>query len=294
MIVCFGSINVDLIFPVPALPRVDDAVLGRVMHVEPGGKGAIQALAAAKDGATVALAGAVGMDALSDQAVSLLRIAGADLSRVVRADISTGCAAIAVDPQGHYQVSLAAGANLMAKAEQVEGALLVPGTTLLVQAETDLDETALLVRRARAGGARVIINLAPIAPFPEAALRTADILVVNEEEAAWLAARINAKPDAASLHAALGVDVIRTRGGDGVDAVTREGSYRLPAHPVPVVDTTGAGDCFVGVLAAALDRGLPFAQALRRANVAAALSCGRAGTQGSVPSAAETDAALAI
>jgi ribokinase len=124
-------------------------------------------------------------------------------------------------------------------------------------------------------------------------LRAVDVLVVNEDEAAWLATRLGIGSDAAGLHAALGVDVVVTLGDHGLEAEARAGHFRLDACATKVVDTTGAGDCFTGVLAAALDRGAGFEQALRRANVAAGLCCARPGTQGSMPTGDETDAALA-
>jgi ribokinase len=292
MIVCFGSINLDLIFPVPTLPQAGQTVLGRAMRVEPGGKGANQAVAAARDGARVAFAGAVGRDAFAEQATALMRAAGVDRGRVAATDTSTGAAAICVDPQGANQIAVAAGANLLARADQVEDALLGPATTVLVQGETDLGETAALILRARARGARVVLNLAPPAPLPAEVLRAASLIVVNEDEAAWLAAHLATAADPARLRAALGTDVVVTMGAEGLAAATASGVTGLPAHKVAVVDTTAAGDCFVGVLAAALDRGLALPAALRRANVAAALCCTRAGSQGSLPSAAETDAAL--
>jgi ribokinase len=212
---------------------------------------------------------------------------------VLRADTSTGCAAICVDADGHNQIAVASGANLVARAAQVEDSLLARGNTLLVQAETDLAETAALIRRARAGGARIVLNLAPAAPLDADALRAVDVLVVNEEEGRWLGTSLSAGTNAASLRAAVGADVVMTLGGDGLSAATGDGIFDLPVHTVAVVDTTAAGDCFTGVLAAGLDRGLSIADAIRRANVAAALCCSRAGSQGSLPLALETDAALA-
>ena len=292
MILCFGSINLDLIFPLPTLPQRGQTVLGRAMRVEPGGKGANQATAAARDGARVLFAGAVGADVFADQALLHMRGAGVELSRVVAADISTGCAAICVDVEGNNQIAVASGANLLARADQIEDALLAPGTTLLVQAETDLAETATLIRRARAGGARVVLNLAPAAPFPEDALRAVDYLVVNEDEGAAVGRQFGTDGSAAGLFAALGVASIVTKGEHGLEAATPEGVLQMPARKVQVVDTTAAGDCFTGVLAAGLDRGLALRAALHRANVAAALCCSRAGSQGSLPLAGETDAVL--
>ena len=294
MIVCFGSINLDLIFTLPALPLPGQTVLGRAMRIEPGGKGANAAVAAARDGGQVLFAGAVGEDSLADQALALLKEAGVDLTRVKRAALSTGCASICVDPQGGNHIAVASGANLLAVQSQVEDALLGPGTTVLLQAETDLAETAALIRRARARGARIVLNLAPAAALADDALRAVDVLVVNEDEGRWLGESLHTGGDAAALRAALGVAVVRTLGGDGLEADAGQGLQTLPVHNVAVVDTTAAGDCFTGVLAAGLDRGLDLPAAIRRANVAAGLACARAGSQGSLPREPETDAALAV
>ena len=292
MIVVFGSINLDLIFSVPALPGPGQTVLGPALRTEPGGKGANQAVAAALDGAQVAMAGAVGDDPFAAPALAGLNSAGVDLSRVARVGVTTGAAAIAVDPEGRNQIAVAAGANGLAKAASVEDAALGPATTLLLQMECDPVETALLVRRARARGARIILNLAPPAPLEAAVLAALDHLVVNEDEAGWLAARIGAAADAASLAARLGIGVVRTLGAGGAEAWCGGAMVRMPAPPVAVVDTTAAGDCLAGVFAAALDRGAHLRDALRRAVVAAGVSCTRAGSQGSIPTAAETDRAL--
>lgn len=289
IIVVFGSINLDLIFALPHIPAPGETVLGPTIRIEPGGKGANQAVAAARDGAAVAMVGAVGRDALADDALVLLRQAGVDLARIARTDASTGCAAIAVDPQANNAIAVGSGANLLARADQVEDALLRPDTTLLLQMEVSAAETAELIRRARGRVGRIILNLAPAGDLPADALRALDLLVVNETEAVMLAERLGCGATAADLRQALGIIVIRTLGGDGLDAATADGVLRLPARPITPVDTTGAGDCFVGVLAAALDRGLDLRTALERATTAAAPCCGRAGSQGSIPIAAETD-----
>ncbi len=292
MIVVFGSINLDLIFPLPMLPGPGQTMLGPELRTEPGGKGANQAVAAALDGAQVAMAGAVGDDPFAAAALKGLRSTGVDLTRVTSVAVATGVAAIAVDPEGRNQILVAAGANRLARAAMVEDAALGPATTLLLQMECDPGETAALARRARARGARIILNLAPPGPFPEDVLAALDYLVVNEDEAGWLAARIGAAEDAASLAAKLGTGVVRTLGAGGAEAARGGAQVRFPAQPVTVVDTTAAGDCLAGIFAAALDRGALPGDALRRAVVAAGLCCTRAGSQGSIPKAAETDAAL--
>jgi ribokinase len=292
-VLVFGSANADLVFGVPALPAPGVTVLGESYAALPGGKGANQAVAAARDGAVTLFAGAVGPDPLAEVALSALRGAGADLSRLAVVDRPTGCAAICVDPAGRNQIAVAGGANLVARAAQVEEAALGPATTLLLQMEVPVAEIEALIRRARARGARVILNLAPPGPIAVEALRALDLLVVNEHEAEALAARLGALPDAAALRAALGVDVAVTRGEAGAEAATAAGFVRVAAFPVKPVDTTGAGDCWCGVLAASLDRGLPLEAAMRRASAAAAIACARPGAAASMPSAAEIDALLA-
>ena len=116
------------------------------------------------------------------------------------------------------------------------------------------------------------------------------MLVLNETEAAWLAGHRGCGADASALRGRLGIDVVRTLGADGIEAATGDGTLHIPACQITPLDTTAAGDCFVGVLAAALDRGAPLIDALHRANAAAALCCTRAGSQGSIPNAAEINA----
>ena len=289
MIVVFGSINLDLIFALDHLPVAGETVLGPATRIEPGGKGANQAVAAARDGATVLMAGCVGRDALADAALATLREAGVDLSRVVRGDLATGCAAICTDAAGRNQIAVGSGANTLAHGDQVEESILTAGTTLLLQMETDPRETAALIRRARARGCRIVLNLAPARVLEATALRAVDLLIVNETEAEWLADQHLATPDAAGLHARLGVGVVRTLGERGAEWAANNDRGHVAAHPIEVVDTTAAGDCFAGVLAAALDRGINMASAMARASVAAGLCCSRKGSQNSLPVSEETD-----
>jgi ribokinase len=290
MILVFGSVNLDIIHRVDTLPKPGQTVRGSALRIEPGGKGANQAAAAALDGAQVAFAGAVGRDPAADMALAGLGRLGVDLSRVIRTDVPTGIASICVDGAGENQITVGSGANLLARAEQVADADLGPGTTLLLQMEVDPAQNAALIRRARARGARIVLNLAPALPIGREVLAMLDWLSVNQEEAIWLAGRLGTTAEA--LGAALGVRVVRTLGSQGADATTREGRVAVRGMALQTADTTGAGDCFTGVFAAALDAGASVAQALRRANVAAGLSCARPGSQGSYPGRAEIEAAL--
>lgn len=146
---------------------------------------------------------------------------------------------------------------------------------------------------ARQAGVRSIVNLAPAAPLPPATLKGIDLLVVNEPEAEVVSEIISCASDAASMARALGTDVIRTLGPLGAEACIAGRVHRVPGLQVRAIDTTGAGDCFIGVLAAELDAGRDADTALRRAVAASALTCTRAGSQSSLPSAAEVDAFLA-
>lgn len=292
-VIVFGSINLDLVFPVSRLPAPGETVVGPLVRFEPGGKGANQAVAAARDGARVALAGAVGRDPFAEPALSGLRAAGVDLSRLAVVDAATGCAAIGVDAEGRNQILVAAGANSAARASQVADRDLGAGTVLLMQGECDVGETAALAQRACDRGARVVLNLAPFVALPRETLAAASVLVVNETEAAALAAHLGLAAEARRIASALGTAVVVTLGAEGAMLVDAGTEVRVPALPVPVVDTTGAGDALCGVLGAGLARGLALPAALRRAVVAASLACTRPGAQSGLPDGPEIDAALA-
>jgi ribokinase len=292
-ILVFGSANTDLVFTVPNLPAPGETVLGDGFQQSSGGKGANQAVAAARDGAQVAFAGCVGGDGLAVVATGAMRDAGVDLSRLIVVDAPTGCASICVDREGRNQIAVAPGANNMARAAQVEDAALHPGVILLLQMEVPAEEVAALVLRAAERGAQCILNLAPPGDLPLEVLRALHLLVLNEHEAAVLAGRLGTEASAAALYLALGTAVAITLGEAGAEAATAAGLATIPCFPIEPVDTTGAGDTWCGVLAAGLDRGLPLIQAMRRAAAAAALACTRPGAAPAMPVAAETDAMLA-
>ncbi|MBI0534235.1 ribokinase [Roseomonas sp. KE2513] len=288
----FGSVNADLTFPVPILPAPGHTVLGGAWRASPGGKGANQAVAAARDGAAVRFAGATGRDAMAATATAALRGARVDLSALVETEAPTGAACILVDEAGRNQIAVSPGANLLARAAQVPD--LAAGEIVLMQMEVPAEEVATLVHRARAAGARPILNLAPAAPIDPAALRALDLLVVNEHEAAWLAARLGTAGTAPELHAALGIPVAVTLGERGAEAASPIGDWRIAALAAArVLDTTGAGDCWCGVLAAALSRGTPLEAAMHRAAAAASIAVSRPGAAEAMPTAAETGARLA-
>jgi ribokinase len=287
MIVIFGSINVDLIVPVPRLPRAGETILGGNYALLPGGKGANQALAARRAGAEVALAGAVGGDSFADIALDLLRRDGVDTRFVRVVEQPTGCAAIMVSSDGENTIAVAPGANASVRSDQVPDNLLHSGTALVVQMEVPPSETAQLLRRLRKRGGYSLLNLAPALPIELALLEQIDLLVANEGEAAAL----GSDPEELAGHLRQGLVV--TRGAAGALAILHDGTrLEVPALKVEPVDTTGAGDTFVGVLAAGLDLGLPLEPALRRASAAAGLACLERGAQTAMPDATAITAAV--
>ena len=298
MIVVFGSINLDIFFRCGRLPATGETLLCDAAETAPGGKGANQALAAARDGARVHMAGAVGRDPFADEALGLLSAEGVDLSALGRSPRPTACATIAVLPNGENAIVVGSGANLDARADLLPDDLLAPETWLRLQMEVPYAENWALIGRAKRRGAKVLLNLAPAGPVPDEALRCTDLLVVNEVEAEQLLSARGAEGDLRKGLAELAADhaltVVMTLGAQGLEAFTANGDVLvLPAPRIRAVDTTAAGDCFCGVLAATLQRGIALREALQRAVVAASLCCTRAGAQTSLPRSVEIDRALA-
>jgi ribokinase len=293
MLVVFGAINVDTVFPVSRLPLAGDAVGSGPGWDEPGGRGANQAVAAARDGACVELLGAVGEDALATAALARLAKEGIGLRGVARHPGRTGRAAICVMPDGRTTKVVDEGANLLARTAQVGDALLGPRTTLLLQMDTDAAENAKLIARARRLGTRIVLHLAPAKVIDTSALRSADVLIGNSNQVAWLGEYLGTGNNPASIRNALGVVMVRMMSVQGAEAAWEQGYLLMPACPIEMRDTTAASDCFVGVMAAALDRGAPLPQAMRRAGVAAALSVHQVGVERSMPTATQIEAALA-
>ena len=286
MIVVFGSINADLVARVPHLPRAGETQLATGYAVHAGGKGANQALAARRAGADVALAGAVGRDGFAEVALASLRGADVGLDGVAISERPTGVALIHVDAQGRNTITVVAGANADARAAPLDDARFGPATTLLLQLEVPLAEAAALAVRAHGRGSRVVLNVAPPAPLPDALLESVDVLVANEHEAEIVARACSLPADPAGFCAAAadryGCATVVTLGAEGLVAADRTRRYRLPAAPVDVRDTTAAGDAFVGALAAALDRGAPFGEALAEGAAAGSHACAGDGAQPSI------------
>jgi ribokinase len=299
VILVFGSINVDLVVPVRHLPRAGETVLGPAYSVVAGGKGANQALAARRAGSQVRMAGATGTDGFADTALALLRSGGVDLSRVRATQSPTGAAFIAVDAQGGNLIIVASGANCGARQADLPDDWLNRDTLVVLQMEVPVRENWALVERARRAGARLLLNCAPSGDVPESALASLDWLVVNESEAVDIAR--SRKLDgsdpvvaARALASAGQVTVIVTLGDQGARAfLPGGGGWRVGTLPITPVDTTGAGDAFVGAFAAAIDRGQDLPSALRYGSVAGGLACTLAGAQPSLPMQAAIEGRLA-
>jgi ribokinase len=297
MITIFGSIGMDLLFSLPHLPAVGETVLTSAYTMALGGKGANQAVAAARDGGKVRFVGSTGADGFGNEARSLLRAEGIDAAGLATVDAATCVASIWFDRQGRNQIAVASGANLLTKAEALRPEMLASGDWLVVQMEIPSGEVSKAVALAKARGARVVLNLAPALPLEEAALRQVDVLVLNEHEASQLCTHIGLASGspaqlAGPISRRLGTAVIVTLGPDGAVGAKGDQIWQVPSMPVKAIDTTGAGDCFVGVLVSAMDRGLEMQPAMRRACVAASMACTLVGAAPSFPAEGAIDAML--
>ncbi|KAF0182450.1 MAG: ribokinase [Hyphomonadaceae bacterium] len=278
-ILVVGSVNLDFVATAAKLPAPGETVTGATLARHPGGKGANQALAARRLGAEVALAARVGRDAMADEALALLRAGGVDLSACAVDDAAaTGVALIAVAADGENQIVVAPGANAaFSRAHLAVSA----NDAVICQLEIPMD-TVLAVAERAAG--LFCINLAPSASTPDAIFARADLVVVNEGEAMFQGAALNRTPGLVAV----------TEGARGA-ALYRGGVEIARASPpsVKVVDTTGAGDAFVGALVMALLEKQPPEQALRFACAAGALAATKPGAQPSLPLRDAVDRLLA-
>ncbi len=301
-VVVVGAINVDLVVVAPRLPGPGETVVGGGLQTYGGGKGANAAVAAARAGATVHLIGAVGGDDTGIAALAELRAAGVDVSDVaVLAGESTGVALIVVDGRGENQIAVGAGANAAVPVDHIRQclrSLLPTAGCVLVSTEIPAAAVAVAVEEAFTARVRCILNPAPVLPVVVELLARGPILTPNGSELSDLAMLVgdaigSATADAQRIAAMTHHPVVVTQGGDGVLVVTADGVVQLvPAPPVEVRDTTGAGDTFNGVLAARLAMGDDLATAVPVAVVAASLSVTEVGARGGMPTAAQIDAAM--
>ncbi|MBL8899578.1 MAG: ribokinase [Planctomycetes bacterium] len=305
-----GSSNTDLVIRLPRLPRAGETVSGGKLQRFLGGKGANQAVAAARlapPGLVVRFTGAIGADSLGEQARAGLAAEGLELAGLqVIPELASGTAFILVDENGENQIAVAPGANHALTPAHVEAGLAAarPGEWLLLSMELDARCVRRALECAKQLGLRTLLNPAPIprAGFDRELLAYVDVMTPNTLEAAALAGTAPLEtwpPDAALAERLRGphaIDVVVTGGANGVcaDLAARDGAparrVLVEAPQVRPVDTVGAGDCFAGALAVGLAEGRRFEEALRFAVAAAAISVTREGAQASLPTRAEVEA----
>lgn len=298
MIIVVGSINLDLIATVDRLPGPGETVPGSGFSTAPGGKGANQALAAARAGAQVRMVGAVGKDNFAAHALDCLKNAMIDLSGVGETHASTGTALILVGADGENMIAVVPGANASVLPGDLSKAFMKKGDVVLLQHEIPLATVAAALDMAREAGAVSILNTAPFQAEAAELLAKADVIVANETEFDLYGKALSLDGSdrparIAAFARRTGRTIIVTLGSEGVMAATRDDFLQVPSLPITPVDTVGAGDTFCGYLAASLGAGLGLEDALRRAAVAGALACLKPGAQPAIPLAKEVEEALA-
>lgn len=296
-IIVVGSINMDLVVQVTHRPLPGETIIGSDAQIIPGGKGANQAVAAARLGADVTLIGCVGEDAFGSQLLANLEAEKVDIRHVSTVkDISSGIALITVDETGQNSIIVAPGANYKLTPERVAAAWehLPTPDAVVAQLEVPLDSIVKTAQLAKSSGAPFILNPAPGGALPETLFQDVDVLVPNETEAALLTGKpietFEQKQAAADTLKKMGVGaVVLTIGHNGALLWDGERMQHVAAHRVQVVDTTAAGDAFVGALSVYLAENNPLSAAVRMANGAGALAVTRWGAQPAMPTRRELD-----
>ncbi|MGP8000429.1 MAG: ribokinase [Streptosporangiaceae bacterium] len=296
-----GSLNMDISVSVPRLAGPGETVLGSAARLQPGGKGANQALAAARLAASVRMVGCCGADDFGIACRAALRDGGVDVSGIrVVGGASTGLALISVDQAGENSIIVAPGANALAGPPEVTAALAAPGDALLLSAEIPVAVLAGAAGRARAAGMLTVLNLAPVPPGAGPLLAAGvDWLVVNGPEAGGLLGQPVTGPDQArSAAAALAGNgprhVVITLGAAGAVLAGAAGPHTVPGFTVRPVDSVGAGDAFVAGLGVAAAAGVPPAEAVRLACAAGATAVTRTGAQDGLPTPADVLTATGV
>jgi ribokinase len=301
MICVVGSSNIDLISKVPRLPKLGETLIGSSFYLGFGGKGANQAVMAAKLGARVMMVTKLGRDVFGEGALKNYREQGIDTTFVLfDATRSSGVAPIFVDENGHNFLVIVPGANQALSPADVQSAreAILAADILVCQLEVPVETTLEAFRIAKSGRVRTILNPAPAVPLPDELLHLTDICAPNEVETEMLTGKpvgtlVEGEAAARTLLARGPQAVILTLGERGALVVSRDQVEHLAALKVETVDSTGAGDAFIGSLAVFLGEGLSLFNAVRRANAIAALSVTHIGAQVSFPRRAEANEFLA-
>ena len=298
-----GSMNMDISVTVAQLPGPGATVLGSAARFAPGGKGGNQAVAAARLGARVRMAGCVGDDDVGGRLTGALGAETVDVTAVrVVSGVASGLALITVGPDGENTITVAPGANESVAERDVAAAFAWPADVLIISAEIPVPAITAALAQARAGHVACLLNLAPAPPGAASLLsgpgRGADWLAVNESEASAVLGRpvaglAGARAAAIAL-ADLAVHAVVTAGAEGAAFAGPDGDGAVPGFPVHAVESVGAGDTFAGALAVALALGVPAAAAVRAACAAAAVAASRRGTQDAMPRPGDVQAVTGV
>jgi ribokinase len=299
MIYILGSINMDLVARTQRMPGPGETVVGQSFTTTSGGKGANQALAARMAGSNVKMVGAVGDDVFAAAALAELNAASVDLSGVQTEPVATGTAIILVDASGQNMITVVPGANALVTADMAKSSVtaMAAGDILLLQMEIPADTVETALRSSREKEIVTMLNIAPFTAETARLASLADIVVANESEFELLTGlKIKSQSERISalrnLHGHSGQTIVVTLGPDGVIAIRQNEILSAESLTIKPLDTVGAGDTFCGYLAASLEQGRSFPQALRRAAAAGSLACLKHGAQTSIPPALSVDAAL--
>ncbi len=300
-IAVIGSLNMDLVVKAPRIPKPGETILGADnLHMIPGGKGANQAYASATLGAEVAMIGRVGDDTFGEQLINSLKKAGVNIQHITHdSDASTGIALIVVEEGGQNSIVVSPGANgcvLPVDVLQAEEAIR-SSSLILLQLEIPLPVVIKAAQCAKDHGVKVILNPAPAQQLPAELLSLTDILIPNKTETTLLSGCDVGTDDgirqaSSRLHQSGVKTIIMTRGKQGVTLMTENEITHFPAFPINPVDTTAAGDAFVGSFAVAFAEGRPLTEAVRYGNAAGALAATKPGAQPSMPDRDDLDKML--
>jgi ribokinase len=299
-ILVVGSLNADLVVRTPRFPQPGETISGEDLQIIPGGKGANQAVAAARQGASVAMVGRVGKDSFGPELINNLKQNHVDTSQVqTDSGSATGTAIIVVDTNGQNSIVLSPGGNGRVTATDINNVSISDTSLLLLQLEIPVETVLAAAQRAKENGLRVLLNPAPARPLPEELLALPDFLVPNESELSLLTNRpVNDIPSAEQAAKTLlerGVqNVIVTLGANGALIVSKETTKHISSFPVDVVDTTAAGDAFIGGFASALLQNKSMEEAVRYGCACGALAATKFGAQPSLPTKEEVERFMSL
>ncbi len=293
-VLVIGSLNADLVVRAPHFPQPGETISGDDLQIIPGGKGANQAVAAARQGASVAMLGRVGKDSFGSFLLDSLKSDSVDITNVLANDSATGTAIIVVDANGQNSIVLSTGANGKVSPADVDNASTLRPNLILLQLEIPIPTVLHAAQYAKQNGIRVILNPAPAQPLPDELISLIDFIIPNETELSLLTGlEVKDVPSAEQAAKVLlqrgAKNVIVTLGEKGALLVSSKQVTQVNTYKVNVIDTTAAGDAFIGGFASALLRGVEIEEAVKYANACGALAATKFGAQPSLPTKEETE-----